>query len=150
MTDIIQRQASRTFMFCSCVVLFWFLGGCATGLTWHEAMASCRNGYRLPTLDEYMTVLGNCDSGASQNREGQCSPCAQSPVCSSMFGADHERYWTSSPYAVRSDCAWSVDTNDGMVDPQLKDTGYALARCVRSITDERPKEEPKIPKSEKH
>ena len=61
-------------------------------MTWHEAMALERDGWRLPTISELVSLI-------DYNR---CDPASEFP-CMESAG-----FWSSSPYACSSNHAWRV------------------------------------------
>jgi MYXO-CTERM domain-containing protein len=69
-------------------------------MNWHKSMKACPSGYRLPTKQEFVDLLGDCTwtRGMGGSR-GKCNSClAVGSACSSMFGYDNYSYWTSSSY----------------------------------------------------
>ena len=76
--------------------------GNARKISWHDAKNACPGGYRLPTRQEFMSLLGGCDAKVRGGGRGYCNRCAKSNKCSSMFGKDEGWYWSSSSYAADS------------------------------------------------
>ena len=62
-------------------------------------------GYRLPTKEEYMDMLGNCVGD-------DCDSCVESENCSDMFGLEGYTYWTST-YEGDSE-AWEQNLANGV------------------------------------
>jgi len=93
--------------------------GDARRMSWHDAGNACPSGYRLPTRQEFVSLLG-----------GKENSCSKSSKCSSMFGGDRRSYWSSSSYAADSSHAWGVRFGNGRVDYYAKGNGRHV-RCVR-------------------
>lgn len=100
--------------------------GAPKRMTWQDAQKACPEGYRVPALEEYKTLLGGC----SDLNGLRCSTCGSSRSCSSMFGNDTGWYWSSSSYAYDTAYAWFVYFGDGRVRYGDK-YGTNYARCVR-------------------
>ncbi len=82
---------------------------------WNDAMATCPDGYSLPTRDQFMALLGNCDSYVTGGSYGSCDSCSASSTCNGMFGSDEEVYWTSTLREDNPDFAWHVYFSSGYV-----------------------------------
>ncbi len=116
--------------------------GKARKMDWHEAMNACPSGYRLPSIQEFMSMLGGCYTVSFGGRFDRCNECANSSTCSSMFGEDTGWYWSSTSFASRPDLAFYVDFDDDDINSGAdKDSDYVLdlftvvdlnVRCVRS------------------
>ncbi len=100
-------------------------------MDWHEANNACPSGYRLPTRQELVSLLGGCDAKVRSGGGGYCNKCAESSRCSSMFGQDEGCYWLSSSYAAASSSAWRAAFDSGLLVYGVKD-GVINFRCVRS------------------
>ena len=103
--------------------------GEAKTMTWNAAKSACPSGYRLPTRQEFVDLLGDCDSNVRSGKYGYCKKCSASSSCSSMFLSDTGWYWSSSP--DDDSLAWPVLFSSGVV------LSYAIGhdsyvRCVRS------------------
>ena len=89
--------------------------------TWREAMdyaSSLGNGWRLPTIEELISIIDH----------KRYDPACKIENCRSSC------YWSSSPIASNSSYAWSVNFTNGSVGYNLK--GYHhYARCVRTIEE---------------
>ncbi len=108
--------------------------GDARGMSWHNAGNACPGGYRLPTREEFVSLLGGCDAGArSGKKEGRCKSCEASKTCLSMFGRDDGDYWSSSSDVAAPSDAWTVVFSSGDMgyDKKEKDNDINV-RCVRS------------------
>jgi len=105
--------------------------GDAREMTWHDVGNACPSGYRLPTRQEFVSLLGGCDAKVRGRKWGYCNNCKKSGNCSSMFGRDLRYYWSSSSYAADSSLAWCVYFTSGDVDSADK-ANDANVRCVRS------------------
>ena len=88
----------------------------------------CPSGYRFPTRQEFVDLLGGCDSEVTSGNYGYCKKCSESGICSSMFPSDAGWYWSSSLYD--EDSAWTANFDDGSV---YRDSvgSYRYFRCVR-------------------
>ncbi len=89
--------------------------------TWAEAQAYCANvgsGFRLPTIKELMSIVDfTVTSGATINQ-------------TAFPNAPAEQFWTSTPCADVSSCAWYVVFGNG--DNWTSDVSSAYrVRCVR-------------------
>ncbi len=100
-------------------------------MNWNDAKNACPGGYRLPTREEFVSLLGGCDADVQGGKYGSCNDCDKSSNCSSMFGKDEGWYWSSSSYAADSSRAWYVYFANGFVGFDDKGSAYN-ARCVRS------------------
>jgi len=65
-------------------------------------------GYRLPTRDEFMALLGNCvESDVACYTCDDCTGSDGQTTCTGMFTADDGYYWSSTPCSVEvSWCAY--------------------------------------------
>ncbi len=106
--------------------------GKARFMKWEKAMNACPGGYRLPTRQEFVSLLGGCDSSVRGGKYGRCNKCAESNKCSSMFGEETGVYWSSSSSAADSSSAWYVNFDGGYVYYFVGKVGGSNARCVRS------------------
>ena len=104
--------------------------GKASKMNWKKAMNACPSGYRLPTREEFVSLLGGCDADVRGGGKGDCNECAKSSRCSSMSGEDDWYYWSSSSYAADSSFAWVVRFGNGRVFDGAKDD-VDHVRCVR-------------------
>jgi hypothetical protein len=97
-----------------------------------EAKAACAllgGGAHAATRHEMIALLGGCeDAVALDGLEGVCDACGGSDLCTQLFGADWETYWTSTP---GNPAPWAVSFDSGAV--FMGATGFELyaARCVR-------------------
>ena len=106
---------------------------------WQEAIDYCdgldlggHTDWVLPTRQNFIDMLGGCDSAVLGEGNGYCNTCAASATCSALFGADTDLYWSSSSYnsPIGGD-AWGVNFDGG----NLYDTDKVVTlyvRCVRS------------------
>ncbi len=85
-------------------------------------------GYRLPTRQEFVELLGNCDGDVLSGARGYCDTCAASTNCTNMFGPDTRYYWSSS--YIDSN-AWYAGFNVGSV-YYVEKASPNDVRCVRS------------------
>ena len=105
--------------------------GKAREMNWHKAKKACPGGYRLPTRQEFVSLLGGCDANVRGGKYGYCNKCAKSRKCRSMFGKDERYYGSSSSYAADPSYAWGVHFDSGLVDDVDKGDDNNV-RCVRS------------------
>jgi hypothetical protein len=98
-------------------------------MSWSEAESACPSGYRLPTRQEFVDLLGGCDSDVLSGKFGYCKRC-ESGNCRSMFPSDTRWYWSSSPHG--DSYAWNAFFGNGSVN--RGGVGYDISnvRCVRS------------------
>lgn len=82
-------------------------------MKWNAAKSACPSGYRLPTRQEFVDLLGGCDSDVRSGMYGKCSKCSESSNCSGMFTSKTDWYWSSSPDG--SNGAWCVGFDVGYV-----------------------------------
>lgn len=113
------------------------------GLTWDDATAYCSSltkedltDWRLPTLEEFMTVLGGTCEEDSTRQEYRCtactwcSDCEELNPCEKIFGVDEtSRYWTSS---VVDNQAWAPFLSDGWIQLYSFNREHSV-RCVRTL-----------------
>jgi hypothetical protein len=83
-------------------------------------------GYRLPTRDEFMDLLGTCSLDYDFY---MCDSCAESTNCTVMFGSDDGSYWSSSSDDTNADIAWYASFN-GYVLGNEKTIVHNI-RCLR-------------------
>ncbi len=87
-------------------------------------------GYRLPTRQEFVDLLGECDADVLSGNEGNCNSCEDSAACASMFESVHYGYWSSS-FNSDENIPWAVSFGSGLVfgDPW---NSVLNVRCLRS------------------
>lgn len=112
---------------------------------WYEAIDYCNDldlggsaDSVLPTRQDFIDMLGGCDSSVLSGSDGYCNSCAESTTCTALFGTDNDDYWSSSPYEIGSGQGWFVDFYQGHVYGWVGDgpdndvpIGHFI-RCVRS------------------
>jgi hypothetical protein len=112
-------------------------GGEAVGLSYDEAAAACPGGYRLPTIDEIMGLLGNCDTiDTGVDGTGFCDPCPTSAACNAVYpGVDalgsysyEIIHWSSTE--LNSSTVWWSNFKTGLIEAKIKDMN-GTAVCVR-------------------
>ncbi len=97
-----------------------------------DLSAAGRDDWRLPTLAEYIAVLGGCDNDVLAGGAGQCNACVDSKRCNALFPDELTEsgwYWTSTSSALADTLrayAGMHDGNIGYVDVELQN----LVRCV--------------------
>ncbi len=87
-------------------------------------------GYRLPTRNGFIDLLGDCDGDVLGGSWGECNSCSESADCAAMFGPDERWYWSSSMYNDYD--LWYADFRMGGVN-QLDKPASNYVRCVRSL-----------------
>ena len=132
--------------------LFWlyclagqtYEDGCsgeALVLTWEQALDACSDGYRLPTLDELMAFLGECQRGFDESvgETATCLPCPSSQHCGEAYPGTENlddmsyeiHHWSSTEWSTVESNAWRANFKTGEIDAHAK-TKEATAVCVRS------------------
>ncbi len=94
----------------------WWMYFAPTGvLTFEQSVAYCENfeldgykGWRLPTLEEFVDILGNCNSENLEELE-KCDPCASSPRCKKLMEIAEGINWTTTKLKREDD---SYDDSD--------------------------------------
>lgn len=61
--------------------------------------------WRLPSKEEFILLLDNCDSAVYSGEHGHCDSCADSTSCSKLFGPDIFWYWTNT---AKEGSGWCV------------------------------------------
>jgi hypothetical protein len=102
--------------------------GSVSTFDWNTALSACPSGYRLPTRQELIDLLGGCDNAVKSGNEGTCKPCRESIVCNAMFPEDENWYWSSTQFDATS--AWYTAFYGGRVYRNPK-TAQDYVRCVR-------------------
>ena len=102
---------------------------------WQEAIDYCddldlagHTDWYLPGRDDFIELLGDCDSDVMSGESGYCNSCNESSTCSALFDSDTERYWSSSLYEPA--LAWRVGFDGGYVYHGYVDYDRNV-RCVR-------------------
>jgi hypothetical protein len=127
----------------------------ATGLCWQDQTDSSQysqqgaadycasldlaghDDWRLPTVEEFMEMLGGCDVDLIGGTGGNCAACTASSTCSALFLSNENQgpgwmtFWTSSPCAFSANCGWWVDWGGGWFNWGDPMGGSYSARCVR-------------------
>ncbi len=104
--------------------------GSAAKLDWRAARTSCPSGFRLPTRQEIVDLLGACDDAVRSGQSGYCRACDAGDTCRAMFTPDSGVYWVASP--LDDSRAWRTGFGDGRLSIwYLLDEEYSV-RCVSS------------------
>jgi hypothetical protein len=127
------QQPGTSLYWLRCPVGQTWSGSICTGdrkeMNWNAAKSACPSGYRLPSRQEFVDLLGGCDSDVTSGGSGNCKNCSESGNCSGMFPSDTGWYWSSSPHV--GDYAWGALFATGYVGRSPVGGGNR-ARCVRS------------------
>ena len=110
--------------------------GDALELEWDEIDNSCYTGWRPPTRDELMGLLGNCGDIDTDIDQADCDACPDSPVCDGMFPGIEDLplisrlhlHWSSTEFDDTN--AWFARFQEGTVKKDSKTKKYTL-HCVR-------------------
>ncbi len=128
------KQPGKNLYWLRCPIGRSWTGSSCRGKTklmkWYKARKACPKGYRLPTRQEFVALLGGCNADVRGGKRGRCNKCANSIKCRSMFIKDKRWYWSSSSYAADSSLAWGVGFSSGNVATNVKAAGNHVC-CVR-------------------
>lgn len=130
------QQPGTSLYWMRCPIGQWWSGTSCEGtphvMNWYKAVKACPKGYRLPTRQEYLDLLGGCDQPALKGHKlGLCRTCQKSPVCKLMFGQDSIWYWSIQQ---GSQNAWGVNFKKGRINDEIE--GHqSHVRCLRSKSD---------------
>lgn len=119
----------------------WDGGRCAGEprvVPWERTDGACPPGYRIPRIEEYLLLLGDCDHQAGRTKRGMCRACGRSAVCRAMFGRDEGWYWSTDGVMMSGQRTgtWSVAFAHGLVYlVENHETRSALVRCLREQGD---------------
>ncbi len=105
--------------------------------TWQESIELCDGlslgGYEdwhLPTSQEYIEMLGGCDSDVLGGGTGYCNSCEESTKCTALFGVDEGYFWTSTEYYTVNALYVAFLTGEMGYCPTYPDCFFTV-RCVR-------------------
>ncbi|MFO8071928.1 MAG: hypothetical protein R6V85_08635 [Polyangia bacterium] len=101
---------------------------------WERTDGACPPGYRIPRVEEYLLLLGDCDHQAGRTKRGMCRACGRSAICLAMFGRDEGWYWSTDGVMMSGQRSgtWSVAFAHGLVYlVENHETRSALVRCLR-------------------
>lgn len=114
--------------------LCWQEPKLASNSTWQQAGDYCAAlslgglaDWRLPTLDDFIELLGGCDPDLKVTEDGYCNPCADSPFCNHIYPLDLERYWSAT--AADAENAWIARLETGRLSP-IRMEKLRFVRCV--------------------
>lgn len=131
--DEVQQPGTSLIWLRCAVGQTWNGSACVEDLTnvnWSNAQSACPSGYRLPSRQEYVDLLGDCDGYVRKGEVGSCKMCSEGLPCMKMFTSDENWNWTSSPDGDTS--AWTARLSDGSIGSFPVGNGNAI-RCVRSV-----------------
>jgi hypothetical protein len=137
LAEVIQPDADLSWLRCP-INYCWQNNGCNwvsnPGLDWETSSSLCPEGYRIPTIDEFMGLLENCQqSDAGIETYFFCDACRESSTCASMFGStDNFNYWTSSVNEDFEFEVWTISFDTGLFQLVPMNENHAI-RCVRDI-----------------
>jgi len=104
-------------------------------MAWLDAVDHCdllelagHTDWYLPSREELIGLLGNCDGDVTSGDVGYCDSCSASDVCGDLFGPDAGWYWSSSE--AEDGYAWVVYFDSGYVVGYLDTLDFDV-RCVR-------------------
>jgi hypothetical protein len=112
---------------------------------WQNAIDYCdaldlggHGDWRLPEIDELLTLFDDCDVDLTTENGGMCDPCCDSETCSALFCSGHDgewsSHWSSSPCPFCENCAWLVEFGSAQV--AYADLSSSCdVRCVRGPAD---------------
>ncbi len=133
--EVVDPHSGRFWLKCAAGQWLDEEGNCVGDkitMYWTEALRVCPKGYRLPTRQEVLDILGNCEESVRiKAKRGNCTQCSQSEVCTIMFPNDIDLYWTSSPLFESYEFSWLVDFGTGEVACMPTTLFAAKARCIR-------------------
>lgn len=113
--------------------------GIARSLDWKEAASSCPAGYRLPTAQEFGTLLACTNESGTSDRDARtCRPCPEAGACHGLFGQDTGQYWSLSPvvsYFLPADVSFETG-RFSRAEFSMPYSSHAV-RCVRWDPDGR-------------
>ena len=110
--------------------------GEALEVDFDAAADACPAPYRLPTRDELMGLLGDCEELAEDDEQTACAACAASALCDEAFPGTEELpeisrlhlHWSSTELDATN--GWFARFKHGMVKTDDK-TKVFTAVCVR-------------------
>ncbi len=102
--------------------------GQSASMNFKDALSACPEGYRLPTLDEFVTLLGGCDDNVKKKNPGMCSSCREG-ACYEMFRSDIDCYWSSATFD--KEYAWNALFETGRIGWNRRGSEMGV-RCVKA------------------
>jgi hypothetical protein len=96
-------------------------------MNWESAKRACPAGYRLPSREELIDILGRCEKKVETGGWGTCNRCADSKRCAALFSKDTGWYWSSTP--VDKNVSWRADFGGGYMAWGLRQESNQV-RCV--------------------
>jgi len=128
----------------------WECTGTVTDYLLSQALTSCPSGFQVPSLDDFIGILSDCDASVIDHSQygGECDTCSESPNCDEMFTDDptdsgddlngnmkSEEYWTCTFLEGSTSYAFMFDFGSGYLSldysyPNPSNT-KALTLCVK-------------------
>ncbi|MDD5307397.1 MAG: hypothetical protein PHU25_08755 [Deltaproteobacteria bacterium] len=116
--------------------------GRATRMLWDEAKKSCPPGYRMPTHEEMLVIMGPCvekPEMAVINEEKRCKKCKESEICNQLFfyhtWAKEEEYesgYTCKDINKDGNGNWWFDVYEGIIAVGPMNTS-SMVRCLKEV-----------------
>jgi hypothetical protein len=113
---------------------------------WEDAVAYCdgldlggNTDWYLPSLADFVTMLGGCDGSVLSGEEGYCNSCPESATCTDLFEATGGFFWGTGPSGAEMDTdsdsesevdGWIVYFSDGLM--QWTPSDDSRVRCVHA------------------
>ena len=118
--------------------LCWQHPKAAESYVWTDAIEYCdnldmggRTDWYLPSRQDFINLLGGCDSDVFSGNSGHCKPCPNNLPCGAMFDSGAwDWYWSSSPSQNGPDWAWNIGFCVGKVGKDIVELASSV-RCVR-------------------
>jgi hypothetical protein len=111
--------------------------------SWQVAIDTCEelelggaDDWRLPSIEELLTLYENCGVDLETETQGSCDTCGDSETCHALFGGgngqdDAAPFWSSTACQLSENTAWGMDYGGWA---GIHDRGWPLrVRCVRDL-----------------
>jgi len=97
-----------------------------------HALMACPVGFRVPTRDELINLLDDCNDRVVRGSYGTCNSCKDSAACSQMFDAQEGYYWSSD--IINELEAWAASLVQGHVASGPTPSPKPVL-CVQSVSE---------------